>query len=170
MSSHKNARQRKWDLRYLGLARQIADWSKDPSTKVGAVLVRPNNSIASTGFNGFPPGEDDSPDLYADREYKYAHVIHAEVNAIDFFLGHRHATNTHHQPLEGFALYTSFPVCPECMTRIVKEGITRIVSPGIGQVSYGKPATWIRAWSDRLVESRRIALAAGIKMVVLADE
>ena len=39
-------RQDRWDRRYVGLAQHVAGWSKDPSTKVGAVLVRPNNSVA----------------------------------------------------------------------------------------------------------------------------
>ena len=45
---------RKWKLRFLGLSEYIAQWSKDPSTKVGAVIVRPDKSIVSMGFNGFP--------------------------------------------------------------------------------------------------------------------
>ena len=46
--------QGKWDLFYLGLAQYISSASKDPSTKVGAVLVAENNSVLSTGWNGFP--------------------------------------------------------------------------------------------------------------------
>jgi deoxycytidylate deaminase len=66
----------KWDKRFLELAAHIASWSKDTSTKTGAVIVRPNKSIVGTGFNGFPQGADDSPELYADRTYKYDHVVH----------------------------------------------------------------------------------------------
>ena len=45
----------KWDRRFLRLAREVASWSKDPSTKVGAVLVDPlDNTIVSLGYNGFP--------------------------------------------------------------------------------------------------------------------
>ena len=44
----------KWDARFLDLAVYVADWSKDPSTKVGAVLVRPDRTIAALGFNRFP--------------------------------------------------------------------------------------------------------------------
>tara|TARA_R110000787_G_scaffold186397_1_gene297914 strand:- start:2897 stop:3064 length:168 start_codon:yes stop_codon:yes gene_type:complete len=43
----------KWDQRFMELAAFIAQWSKDPSTKVGAVIVDPRNKrIVSTGFNG----------------------------------------------------------------------------------------------------------------------
>lgn len=158
-------RQIKWDHRYVRLAQYIAAWSKDPSTRVGAVLIRPNNSVASTGFNGFPPGEDDSPVLYADREYKYAHVVHAEVNALEFFRGDIPKTE---QPARGFALYTSFPVCPDCMTRLVEEGIARVICPSLP--TFGKDVTWLAEWTKRMDEALAIAKAGGIEVVVLPDE
>lgn len=46
----------KWDERFIELARLVATWSKDPSTKVGAVIVRPYRTVASVGFNGFARG------------------------------------------------------------------------------------------------------------------
>ena len=75
------ARQEKWDRRYLDIAKSVSQWSKDPSTKVGAVLVR-DNRIVSVGYNGFPEGVDDSEERYNNRELKYDLVVHAEVNAI----------------------------------------------------------------------------------------
>ena len=47
----KESSTEKWNVRFLDLARFIAAWSKDPSTKVGAVLVRPDRTIAAVGFN-----------------------------------------------------------------------------------------------------------------------
>lgn len=72
----------KWDRRYLELARYVAQWSKDPSTKVGAVLVNYEQRREFIGFNGFPQGVEDSPLRYMDRDIKYQIVVHAEVNAI----------------------------------------------------------------------------------------
>ena len=46
----------KWDVRFVELAMHIANWSKDPSTKVGCVVVGEDREIRSTGFNGFPRG------------------------------------------------------------------------------------------------------------------
>ena len=43
-----------WDQRFIALADHIGQWSKDPSTQQGAVIVRPDKTIAATGFNGFP--------------------------------------------------------------------------------------------------------------------
>ena len=72
----------KWDIRFIELARHISGWSKDPSTKVGCVVVGEDREIRSTGFNGFPRGIDDDPERLADREKKYPLICHAEENAI----------------------------------------------------------------------------------------
>ena len=53
---------RKWDFRFLELAWVISQWSKDPSTKVGAVIADIfTHEILSTGYNGFPTA---TPDLF----------------------------------------------------------------------------------------------------------
>ena len=72
----------KWDKRFLELAKQIASWSKDPSTQVGCVVVGPDREIRSTGFNGLPRGIEDSEDRLNNREIKYPMICHAEENAI----------------------------------------------------------------------------------------
>ena len=69
----------KWNRRFLELAAHIASWSRDPSTKTGAVIVRPNKSVAGVGFNGFPQGAKDDPELYTDRTYKYDHIVHCVI-------------------------------------------------------------------------------------------
>lgn len=115
--------QRKWDDRYLELAQLVASWSKDPSTQCGAVIVRPDRTVASVGFNGFPRGCDDSDELYADRPTKYSRVVHAEVNAV------LHCRDPF--PLEGYTLYTYpanlSPTCDRCATVVIQSGIDRIV-------------------------------------------
>ena len=60
----------KWDDRLLKLAEHVSQWSKDPSTKVGACIVDDNNRVISHGYNGFPKGVDDSPAYLNDREQK----------------------------------------------------------------------------------------------------
>lgn len=150
-------RQLKWDLRYLSIAFQVGAWSKDPSTKVGAVLVR-NNRMIAEGFNGFPAGEDDAPALYADRSYKYAHVIHAEDNCLN---------SVRPEDVRGATLYTSFPCCPRC-TRLARSlGIARIVCPELQLFVRGKPTDWVIQWSSWVAESLYVAHVAGIKMELL---
>lgn len=112
----------KWERRFLQLARQIAQWSKDPSTKVGAVIVRPDRTVASLGFNGFPRRTSDLPELYQDREAKYARVVHAEMNAV----------LSAHEPVRGYSLYCTHPVCERCAVHLIQAGIASVVWPASG--------------------------------------
>src|SRR5574337_31035 len=91
-----------WDNFYLRLAQFVSTASKDPSTKAGAVIVRPNGSVAGVGFNGFPQRMPDDPELYANRDEKYSRVVHCEINAQLF------ATDP---SLAGYTLYT-WPFAP----------------------------------------------------------
>lgn len=115
------AQMAKWDHRFIEMAEMVASWSKDPSTKCGAIIVRPDRSVASVGFNGFPRGVEDRQEHLDEREEKYGRVIHAEVNAI---LAAR-------EPLHGYTMYTFpggvGPSCDRCATCVIQAGITRIV-------------------------------------------
>ncbi len=108
-----------WHSRFLALAAHVAQWSRDPDKKVGAVIVRPDKTIASLGFNGFPRGVDDSDARYRDKELKRELVMHAETNAI------LHAR----EPLKGYVLYV-WPLmpCARCAAAIVQAGISHVVS------------------------------------------
>ena len=44
----------KWDANFLTLANTVCMFSKDPSTKVGAVIVDDDKRVVSIGYNGFP--------------------------------------------------------------------------------------------------------------------
>jgi len=109
----------KWDRRFLLLARHISTWSKDPRTQVGAVIIRPDNTVCSTGYNGFPRGMDDGPELYVDPEIKYARVVHAEMNAI----------LTAPEPVRGFALYCTLLPCDSCAKLVIQSGIKEVIAP-----------------------------------------
>jgi dCMP deaminase len=107
-----------WDLRFLVLAQHIGDWSKDPSTKVGCVIVRPDKTIASMGYNGFPRGVPDHQNWYEDRSIKYSIVQHAETNAI----------TAAREPLHGYSAFITAPPCAHCTGVLIQAGITRIMS------------------------------------------
>ena len=111
----------KWDRRFIDLAMHIADWSKDPSTKVGAVVVEPlTRRVVSTGFNGFPVGVEDTTERLENREIKYEMVVHAEQNAL-VFAGPQSA---------GCTLYVSpLPPCARCAVIIIQARIARVVCP-----------------------------------------
>ena len=82
--------QVKWDRRYLHLAQEVSRWSKDPSTKVGAVIVNSLGQVVGTGYNGFPRGVSDTDERYLDRDVKYKMICHAEQNEQQH--PHKHAT------------------------------------------------------------------------------
>ncbi|HEY7822612.1 MAG TPA: dCMP deaminase family protein [Acidimicrobiia bacterium] len=132
----------KWDRRFLAMAKQIAGWSKDPSTQVGAVVVRPDRTIASLGYNGFPRGSDDT---YKDREHKLLRTVHAELNAI---LSAR-------EPLHGYTIYVT-PLCPcaSCAGAIVQSGISRAVF----EMDDRAPV----AWADSFAASQEIMRSGGV--------
>jgi dCMP deaminase len=108
-----------WDAWYTLLADFIGQRSKDPRTQVGAVIVRPDKTIAATGYNGFPRAIEDKPELLNDRDAKYKRVIHAEMNAI----------LTAKEPLNGYTLYTSLHPCDRCAAHVVQAGIKKVVFP-----------------------------------------
>lgn len=111
----------KWEKRYLDIAKQVATWSKDPSRKIGAVIVGNKGQIISQGFNGFPRGIDDTPERYNDRETKYKFIVHAEANAI-YNAIHNGAST------DGATIYvTGLPVCHQCADAIIQTGIKRVV-------------------------------------------
>lgn len=111
----------RWHVRFLELARQVSTWSRDPSTKCGAVLVRSDKSVASLGFNGFPMFMRDDAHLYEDRAVKYDRVIHAEMNAVLFCRDPL--------PLSDMTLYTTGPCCSRCAVHMLQCGIRRFVWP-----------------------------------------
>lgn len=113
--------QDRWHFRFLELAFLMSTWSRDPSTKCGAVLVRPDKTVASLGFNGFPQGMNDDPTLYSDRPVKYDRVVHAEMNALLFC---RDVL-----PLSSHILYTTAPCCSRCLVHMIQAGIRTFVWP-----------------------------------------
>ncbi|CAB5220194.1 ComEB Deoxycytidylate deaminase [uncultured Caudovirales phage] len=139
----------KWDFRFLQLAQNIAVWSKDPSTQVGAVIVRPDRTIASLGFNGFARGVDDSEERLAERNIKYLLTVHAEENAI----------LSAHERLSGYWLYTSHHPCDRCASRIVQAGIGRVVCM--------TTKDYLSRWEESVRNSRVILGEAGIPIDVV---
>ena len=109
----------KWDIRFMEVARLVASWSKDPSTKVGVVIVK-DRKIISTGYNGFPAGIKDDVRLTI-REEKYPLVVHGEMNAV-LQAGHDAC---------GATMYLYFPFggvpCQNCTKHTITAGIKRVV-------------------------------------------
>lgn len=140
----------KWDSRFLQLAEHISDWSKDPSTQAGAVLIDEHKRVVSVGYNGFPRKVRDSTPRYDNRELKYKLVVHAEVNAILF--AHR---------IIGCTLYTwPFQPCIRCAVQIIQVGIWRVVSPPT-------PADKAARWAEEMNLAQDMFHEAAVKLDIL---
>lgn len=110
----------KWAQRYMALADVVAGWSKDRSRGVGCVIVDPNGSILSMGYNGFPRGVDDDVEARHERPAKYLWTEHAERNAI--YNAARAGVR-----LEGCTMVLPWFPCADCARGVIQSGITRLV-------------------------------------------
>lgn len=139
---------KKWNNRFLKLAKHISTWSKDPSTKVGCVVVGPDKEIRSTGFNGFPRGIEDNNRLL-DREQKYPIICHAEENAI------MHAARIG-VPLKDCIMYITHPPCCRCARSIIQAGINKVV--------YYKDLSTLDNWLKDIHISLNLLKEANVKL------
>ena len=129
----------KWHKRFLSMAKEVASWSKDPSTQVGAIAVDDNRRILSQGYNGFPRGMADSWWRYKDREQKYKYIVHAEMNLI-------YNASYNGVTLNGSTIYvTGLPVCSECAKGLIQVGAKKIVI-GLFTPFDEQPDTWKKSW------------------------
>ena len=141
----------KWDKRYLALAKEVASWSKDPSTQVGAVTVGNKKEVLSQGFNGFPRGIIDSEDRYNNRETKYKYVVHAEMNAI------YNATYSG-VSLDGAVLYVyGLPIYSECAKGIIQVGIKKVII---------EKSKELDNWNESVALSQEMFDEAGVELVI----
>lgn len=138
-----------FDEYFMRMVYLVASKSKDPSSKIGAILVK-NGNVVSSGFNGLPQKVIDFSSRYLNKEIKYQMVAHAECNSI--YYAARHGIST-----AGASLYTNGLVCCECSKAVIQAGITRII---YHEQFAGMNDKWIKS-----VEFSKIMLdEAGVKI------
>jgi len=111
-----------WDRYFLQMAKHVSSASKDPSAKIGAVIVNDLKQVVGMGYNGFPRGIADTDERWNNREVKLQHVVHAEMNAI-LQAGEKARGGT-------IYVYPSFalpPICDNCCKHAIQAGIRGIV-------------------------------------------
>ncbi len=108
----------KWLGRLLKMAKDIGNWSKDDSTKVGAVITTSEGRPVSWGFNGMPMGIDDTVPERLIRPTKYKWMCHAERNAMDL---------APTGDLTGCVMFVTFSPCSNCAQSIIQRNIRTIV-------------------------------------------
>src|SRR4051794_18251221 len=108
-----------WDTYFLSIAKQVKAKSKDPSTKVGAIIVNTSREIIATGYNGFPRGAHDNHRL-DDQDTKYKLIVHAEQNAIC-------SAARRGISLVGGICYVTMHPCVTCSKLLIQAGIIEVV-------------------------------------------
>lgn len=107
-----------WAETFVAVAKDVARRSKDPHTKVGAVLVK-NNCILATGYNGDPRGFSYAFDWSTEEKYDY--VIHAEMNAIANAV-YNGAGNS----IKGSEIYLTLSPCHHCILQLIQFGVAKV--------------------------------------------
>lgn len=141
---------RAWVLKHFAMAATVSCYSKDESTKCGSVIVRPDNTIASTGYNGFPRGISYSRKRL-DRPAKYMYTEHSERNAI---------YNCQDQNLDGYSLFVythpkNLFVCSDCARAIIQSGIKNVFAHSEGTEEH---------WEDSCEAAKIMFDEAGVKV------
>jgi dCMP deaminase len=108
-----------WNDTYMSFAKNVAVHSKANKAKVGCVIVK-DNQVISTGYNGTPPGYDNTCE---DSGVTLPEVVHAEINAIT-----KVARST--VSCEKASLYVTKAPCFECAKAIIMAGIDLVVFEG----------------------------------------
>ncbi|HVT60834.1 MAG TPA: dCMP deaminase family protein [Thermoanaerobaculia bacterium] len=111
-----------WDEYFILIALFTSLRSKDPRSKVGAVLVNGRKHIVGTGYNGFVREADETRFTWrSDGDWldtKYPYVVHAEQNAI------LNATTSN---LDDCVIYTTLFPCNECARIIAQKKIRTVI-------------------------------------------
>lgn len=150
----EEARQYKWDFRFLEMAKLVASWSKDESTQAGAVIVDENRCVVSVGYNGFARGTSDDVKKYRDRDLKMAMVVHAEENAI---------VMSERWRLKGATLYTfPFQPCAKCAGLVIQAGIKRCVAVPLSPDR-------VERWAKNIELAKQQFIEAGVELVILGE-
>ena len=147
-----------WDEYFLKIVDVIKLKSKDTSTKVGCIIVGPNNEIISTGFNGLPRGVLEEPHRI-ERPTKYLYTEHAERNAI--YLAARRGVC-----IEGASIYLQWFPCADCARAIIQSGIKNVI---IDKNCYDpkSPTTADKRWKDSFDASLIMLNEANIKILII---
>jgi len=149
----------KWDRRWLVILGEMQGWSKDPSTQIACIIIRPDNSIVSYGVNNFPRGVADTIVRLENRAVKYRIVVHAEANAL------LHAN----EDLSKCTMYITHVPCTQegtiCASLIIQAGIRKVIckQPSEDYLRLEKGADGVkRPWAASIKFSLDLFKEAGV--------
>jgi dCMP deaminase len=115
---------------FMKMAKDLAEFSKCISLKVGCLIVNERDRIISTGVNGSIPGYHNCNELFQDRckehtEWSSKFEIHAEMNSILELARNQ-------SQFEKLDFYVTHSPCSNCLKHIMglrsnNQSINRIV-------------------------------------------
>lgn len=113
-----------WNQYWMEIAWAVSERATCPRKSVGCVLVRQDNSIVSTGYNGAPPGEPHCTDVGCDLDDGCQRVIHAEHNAVDFM--YQYIRNFVSGKIGNLKAYVTCLPCEGCFYCLQRNCVTEI--------------------------------------------
>jgi dCMP deaminase len=142
-----------WDMLFMRMAYLASTKSKDTKTKIGAVIVGPNNEPISFGFNGLPRKVDDTISDRYERPRKYLFFEHAERNAI-YTLPRIGAMIP-----KGSKMFTHGLPCADCGRAIIQAGISEVITHEPWEKVF---AYLYDNWSDSCAATAEMFKEAGV--------
>lgn len=148
----------RWDRHFLKRCLLASEMSRDPSTKVGAVIVGSDKTQRSDGFNGFPRGVEDTPERLNDRDMKLRLIVHAERNALlnALLAGTQVDGGTVYvaaRDAKTHEIWGGAP-CTHCLIELIQAGIKHVVTYPMINVP--------ERWKADLEFSKTILFEAGL--------
>jgi dCMP deaminase len=149
-------------IKYYKLTQYMADlFSKDPSTKVGALFMYPGTlQILSMGYNGMPRGIDESKLERWNRPLKYKLTEHAERNAI--YNAAQSGT-----PLRDSICVASLCPCSDCARGLIQSGCKMVITRDTEELQKEFP-DMVERWKPEWDVSIDMMREAGITIMFLS--
>lgn len=144
-----------WDQYFMSITFLASMKSKDRSSRIGAVIVGPENEVISMGFNGMPRGVNDDIEERHERPAKYLYFAHGERNAL-------YAAAKKGIATEGCKMYTLGTPCCGCAVGIIQAGIKEVIvtSHWENQTSNSEHR---KRWQEEAKVSKKMFEEAGVK-------
>lgn len=145
--------------RLFEMTRGVADWSKDPRRKVGAVIADTEFRVVSLGYNGFPRGVKDESSRLQSVELKNLMTVHAELNAL------LNASSI--DRARGGRLFLTDPPCSACCGAMIQAGVASVLLTREGVHRYEvADSKWAYSWRI----GRFMLIEAGVQLFAEGTE
>lgn len=141
---------------YLKKCYELASLSPDPSNQNGAILVARYNQKFE-GWNRWAPGFSPTPEQAADRDWKLAHIEHAERSAL-------FGAMVDGMPTRGGTLFCPWAACADCARAISLAGIADLF------VHKARMDTTPERWKASVEQGLDIIRRGGTKIHVYEGE